>query len=68
MKHVLIRTSPKGEGEKFIGSCEICGQAGLTLKDFEFEECPNYADASPKDAVLLAIEPPEDSQDEPSAY
>ena len=54
MKHVLIRTSPKGND--FIGGCELCGQAGLTLKDFEFEECPNYADASQEDAVLLAID------------
>ena len=54
MQHLLIRTSPKGTS--FIGNCELCGQSGLTLDDLAKEECPNYAGASPDDAVIIAIE------------
>ena len=54
MQHVMIRTSPKGTS--FIGNCELCGQSGLTLDDLAKEECPNYAGASPDDAVIIAIE------------
>lgn len=27
--HALVRTSPKGKGQKFIGTCMYCGAKGL---------------------------------------
>ncbi len=40
--HALRRTSPKGPGEKFIGTCIKCGKTGLPSSAVT-EECDNPA-------------------------
>lgn len=37
--HVIERTNPKGEGQKFVGRCTRCGKEELTTADIE-EVCP----------------------------
>lgn len=54
MSHSLTRTSPKGPGQPFIGTCTKCGQVGLTLGDMH-AHCPNPADLSDADALIVAI-------------
>lgn len=39
MTHALIRTSPKGKGQPFIGRCTKCGQEGLASADVA-KACP----------------------------
>lgn len=50
--HALERTSPKGQ--PFIGTCRLCGQAGLTSKDV-MKPCENVRGLSQEEAVLEAI-------------
>ena len=53
MTHSLTRTSPKGQGEKFIGRCIKCGLEGLGV-GAALEDCP--ADCVMSDeAALLAV-------------
>lgn len=40
--HLAIRTSPKGEGETFIGTCAYCGKEGLTAEDVRTDPCPQF--------------------------
>jgi hypothetical protein len=58
--HLIERTSPKGPGEKFIGTCRLCGQIGLTMKDV-FEPCPNPEGVTKDGALLAAIDPETDN-------
>jgi len=51
--HSIIRTSPKGKGQKFVGVCIRCGQKGLTIADVN-EECSNVRGVS-ADAALVEI-------------
>lgn len=53
MKHLLNRTSPKGQ--PFIGTCALCGTANLTLKDFANDECANQRRLTQDEAVVEAI-------------
>lgn len=39
MSHAITRTSPKGEGQKFIGRCIKCGVEGLGVGD-ALKDCP----------------------------
>lgn len=39
MSHALIRTSPKGKGKKFIGTCTKCGRPNLPLEAAS-QPCP----------------------------
>ncbi len=39
MSHALIRTSPKGKGQAFIGRCMKCGAENLPMKSVH-EDCP----------------------------
>lgn len=39
MSHAIIRTSPKGEGQKFIGRCTKCGKEGLHMSA-ALDDCP----------------------------
>ena len=55
--HLVVRTSPKGPGQKFIGTCALCGQTGLKAAD-ALSPCPN-PDGVTKDGVLLAAIDPE---------
>lgn len=52
MKHSLERTSPKGG--KFIGTCTLCGVAGLTIADSQ-KDCENVRGLTYDDAVMEAI-------------
>lgn len=51
--HSLERTSPKGE--RFVGTCRLCGQTGLTTANMN-DECPNTRGLSQDEAVIDAIE------------
>lgn len=49
MKHVIERTSPRGKGQEFIGTCRLCGTPNLRMTSV-LEDCPNqrglpYAEA-----------------------
>lgn len=55
MKHSLERTSPKGG--KFIGTCTLCGVAGLTIADSQ-KDCENVRGLTNEEAVLEAIKGP----------
>ena len=50
MSHAIVRTSPKGPGQKFIGHCTKCGRDGLGLSA-ALEDCP--ADALVSDEAAL---------------
>jgi hypothetical protein len=39
MSHAIIRTSPKGPGQKFIGRCHKCGKENLGM-GAAVEDCP----------------------------
>lgn len=55
VRHSLERTSPKGE--KFYGTCVLCGLEDLPLEAMR-DECPNPRGVSQGDAVLDAIKGP----------
>jgi len=38
--HAIIRTSPKGKGQKFVGTCMNCGKEDLTFSDMN-KYCEN---------------------------
>jgi hypothetical protein len=58
VKHSIRRTSPKGRGQEFIGTCVLCGTPNLPAKAC-FEECPNQRGLSEDDALIEAIKGPE---------
>lgn len=55
MSHALRRTSPKGPGQAFIGTCTKCGLENIPL-DRMHEECTNPANITNAEALLAAIE------------
>lgn len=55
MAHALTRTSPKGPGEKFIGTCMKCGQTGIPLSSIE-DRCENPANLTQEETLIIAIE------------
>lgn len=54
MKHSIERTSPKGPGNKFVGTCRLCGTPGLTFANMD-EDCPNQRGLTREEAVIEAI-------------
>lgn len=52
MRHVLDRTSPKGE--KFQGTCRLCGATNISIYGAN-SECPNPRGLSPDDAMREAV-------------
>lgn len=50
--HSLERTSPKGG--PFVGTCRLCGKAGLTISDMS-QECENQRGLSQDEALVEAI-------------
>jgi hypothetical protein len=50
--HVLTRTSPLGE--KFVGTCTLCGKTGLTIAQAN-DRCDNPGGVSRGKALLDAI-------------
>jgi hypothetical protein len=56
MPHPMLnRTSPKGPGQPFIGTCPACGQTGLTSLE---GDCPNQRGMTQEQALIEAIEGP----------
>jgi hypothetical protein len=54
--HAIERTSPKGPGQPFIGTCWQCGMTGLKASD-ALKECENPANLTQDESVLRAIDP-----------
>lgn len=54
MRHPLIhRTSPKGPGQSFVGTCASCGKRGARITD---DDCTDLRRMSQEEALLEAIE------------
>jgi hypothetical protein len=54
--HALERTSPKGHGQAFIGTCTLCGKAGLPASAAH-EYCENTRGLTEDEALLEAVRP-----------
>ena len=54
MKHAIERTSPKGEGQKFIGTCRLCGTPNLPASA-ALEDCQNVRELTQDEAVCETI-------------
>ena len=54
MKHHVERTSPKGTGSPFIGTCRLCGKSGLGASA-ALEDCENVRGLSAEEAMIEAI-------------
>ena len=54
MKHALSRTSPKGPGQEFIGTCRLCGTPNLAARAV-LEDCPNQRGLTKSTVLLEAI-------------
>lgn len=54
MSHALKRTSPKGPGQAFIGTCTKCGVKNIPLARMH-EECANPANITDGEALAHAI-------------
>lgn len=52
--HAIERTSPKGPGQKFIGTCRLCGTPNLPASA-ALEECPNQRGLTQDEALIEAI-------------
>lgn len=65
MKHHVERTSPKGPGMPFIGTCRLCGMTGLKASA-ALEDCENVRGLSVEAALVEIISPPgEESAQQP---
>lgn len=54
--HMLQRTSPKGPGQPFVGTCSLCGKAGLPIEAAR-EYCGNTRGLTQDEALVEAIAP-----------
>jgi hypothetical protein len=54
MKHHVERTSPKGPGSPFVGTCRLCGMTGLKASA-ALEECENVRGLSADEALIEAV-------------
>jgi hypothetical protein len=52
--HTLVRISPKGPGEIFIGRCTCCDATEVTQDRWRNEECPN-TEAKSQDQALIEL-------------
>lgn len=52
--HSLRRTSRKGKGQKFVGTCVLCGRRGLTAADMD-AECENVRGLTQDESLVEAI-------------
>lgn len=59
MNHSLERTSPKGPGMPFIGTCRQCGRTNLPVTAV-LEECDNPRGLTPEESILEAIKGPQE--------
>jgi len=55
--HALSRTSPKGKGQKFIGTCFKCGAENLPAEAVSWP-CENPANLTRDGALIVAIKGP----------
>ena len=55
-RHHIHRTSPKGKGQPFIGTCYLCGTPNLRAED-ALKPCPNQRGLTADEALLEAIDP-----------
>lgn len=55
MSHALTRTSPKGPGQQFLGTCIKCGLEDIPLSRMN-EECVNVADITDGEALSILIQ------------
>lgn len=53
--HAIERTSPKGLGSKFIGTCRLCGTPNLPASA-ALQECPNQRGLTQDEALIETIE------------
>lgn len=53
--HLIERTSPKGTGQRFEGTCSLCGTAGLSFSNMN-DYCPNQRGLTDDEAVLEAVD------------
>ena len=53
--HTLIRTSPKGPGQPFIGTCTQCGKTNLPGSAV-WDECENIRGISKEQALAELLE------------
>lgn len=54
MKHHVERTSPKGPGMAFIGTCRLCGKPNLPASA-ALEDCENVRGLSVEQAFIETI-------------
>lgn len=54
MKHHVERTSAKGPGMIFIGTCRLCGMTGLTASA-ALEDCENVRGLTAEEALIETI-------------
>lgn len=54
MKHHVERTSPKGPGMPFIGTCRLCGKSGLKASA-ALEDCENVRGLSAEEAFVETV-------------
>jgi hypothetical protein len=52
--HVVERTSPKGAGQMFIGTCRLCGETGLPASA-ALLECKNPRAITSEAALIGAV-------------
>jgi hypothetical protein len=52
MSHAIIRTSPKGKGQRFIGRCHKCGTENLSISEAMQQDCPADDLVSDKQALV----------------
>lgn len=55
MKHHVERTSPKGPGMPFIGTCRLCGKPNLPASA-ALEDCENVRGLTAEEALIETIE------------
>lgn len=54
MKHHVERTSPKGPGSQFVGTCRLCGKDGLKASA-ALEDCENVRGLTVEQALVETI-------------
>ena len=52
--HAISRTSPKGAGQKFIGTCFKCGTKDLPAEAVSWK-CENPANLTRDESLMIAI-------------
>lgn len=52
--HALSRTSPKGEGQVFVGTCFKCGTTDLPAEAVSWP-CENVANLTNDEALIHAV-------------